>query len=137
MAKKKAPARKGGSKKSAPKKAVKRKPIPQQVAEKAVKARMRESALPHRDVTAPTHPTVEEQFERDQRQLFMGEQLVFKPGEGAEVFGAALVSKRSLLRRALDGAKRLFRFRSAKTGEFVTKAEAEASPETTVRERVE
>lgn len=137
MAKKKAPARKGGAKKCAPKKAEKRKPIPTQVVEQTTEKRLflGKQALEmrgHGDCTdftvavvdRPAHPTVEEQFERDQVEQALG------PGREYDL------PKPGLLRRALNRVKRAFRFRSAKTGEFVSQAEAEASPDTTVRERV-
>lgn len=102
MAKKKAPARKGGAKKCAPKKAVKRKPIPQQVTEKAIKDRQpktdftaaKSGALANADDRSgwkgmvgpvgsdfpieqlPAHPTVEEQFDSSDRCRY-----VIQPGE--------------------------------------------------------
>lgn len=141
MTKKKSPApKRGGKKKCAPKKAVKRKPIPQQVTEKAVKERIGKTlflgdqklvAVPlgqgvvfdARDfdvvaIDSTERLTVEEQFERDQAEQ------------------ASPPARAGLLRRALNRVKRAFRFRSAKTGEFVSQADAEASPDTTVRERV-
>lgn len=141
MAKKKSSARKGGAKKCAPKKAVKRKPIPQQVTEREVRERILKKghavgkSAAAEAVFKPAdgatifggsikHPTVEEQFERDQVEQALG------PGQEYDL------PKPGLLRRALNRVKRAFRFRSAKTGEFVSQAEAEASPDTTVRERV-
>lgn len=140
MAKKKAPARKGGAKKCAPKKAVKRKPIPQQVVEQATEKRLflGKQALEmrgHGDCTdftvavvdRPAHPTVEEQFERERLEKALA---------NSTLLGRDGLIKPSFLRRVANRVKRAFRFRSAKTGEFVSQAEAEASPDTTVRERV-
>ncbi len=74
MAKKKAPARKGGAKNAAPKKApARKKPIPVLVAEKSVEERLERSKPgnaplydPADVAFQPQHPNVEEQFERDQ-----------------------------------------------------------------------
>lgn len=56
----------------------------------------------------------------------------------AAVFeGVNVPPKPSLLRRALNRVKRAFRYRSAKDGEFVTKAYAEANPDTTIREKAD
>lgn len=45
--------------------------------------------------------------------------------------------KPTLWHRFRSGVKRIFRFRSAATGEYVTKEYAEANPNTTVRERAD
>lgn len=93
MAKKKAPARKGGAKKCAPAKAVKRKPIPQQVTEREVRERIlkkghavgkseaAEAAFKPADGAtiyggAIKHPTVEEQFDSSDRWRY-----AIQPGE--------------------------------------------------------
>lgn len=134
MTKKKQPATKrGGKKKCAPKKAIKRaikkaekaiaegRVLTERQADQLAADKMRADSFAS---TQPKHPTVEEQFERDQVEQALGpgrEYTLPKPG---------------LLRRALNRVKRAFRFRSAKTGEFVSQADAEANPDTTVRERV-
>ena len=53
----------------------------------------------------------------------------------AEPIGNQSPPKRSLWSRFRSGVAQFFRFRSAKTGEYVTKEYAEANPDTTVRER--
>lgn len=169
----KKPARKGGKKKCAPKKAVKRKPIPQQVTEKAVSDRVllkKASAVGRsQDFSAASaHPTVEEQwaeFNKSSGDMMtkarasldslstdspsieipsfdtpkhptVEERFEVLAGPAREYELPATPALGGLLRRALNRVKRAFRFRSAKTGEFVSQAEAEASPDTTVRERV-
>lgn len=51
--------------------------------------------------------------------------------------GGAATPAPSLLRRAINRVKRLFRYRSAVDGEFVSKAYAEANPDTTIREKAD
>ena len=160
MAKKKTPARKSGAKKCAPKKAVKRKPIPTQVTEREVRERILKNGhavgkseaaeavfKPADGATifggSIKHPTVEEQWSyyegisaRLAESTAMLTTRVMSGVNLAPLEYDPPAPKPGLLRRALNRVKRAFRFRSAKTGEFVSQAEAEASPDTTVRERV-
>lgn len=86
----------------------------------------------------PLHPTVEEQFDRDASLM----QALHDPENQPSQYGTVPMSyldnqKPSLLRRAWNRVKRVFRYRSAETGLFVSKKYAEANPDTTVREHVD
>lgn len=113
MAKKKAPAQKGGAKKAAPVKKGLRAPV---------KGKQRVIKPPQYDPAnvafKPAHPTVEEQWDackpQEQRRVIPAYDTTPKP-------------KPSLWRR----------FRSAVTGLFVSKQYAKANPTTTVSEKVE
>lgn len=153
--------KKGGAKKCSPKKAVKRKPIPTQVTEREVRERIlknghavgkseaAEAVLKPADGAtifggSIKHPTVEEQWSDykgiSARFAERTARLTASVMSGVNLAPLAYdppAPKPSLLRRALNRVKRAFRFRSAKTEEFVSQAEAEASPDTTVRERGE
>ena len=158
MANKK-PARKGGAKKCAPKKgAQKRVVVLKSRSQGKSEANVEVIAGPVRDyqvgvdmgktgddrtVIAPQHPTVEEQWSdyegisaRLVERTAMLTASVMSGVNLAPIEYGPPSPKPGLLRRAWNGVKRAFRFRSAKTGEFVSQAEAEASPDTTVRERV-
>lgn len=96
----------------------------------------RVTALPHYDPAdvAPRR-TVEEQFEAALMQA------LHDPENQPSQYGTVPMSyldnqNPSLLRRAWNRVKRVFRYRSASTGEYVTKEYAEANPATTVREKV-
>lgn len=123
------------TKKPAPKKGGPAKPAP---AKKPMRRKSkRVTALPHVDVTAPKRPTVEEQFDRDAALM----QALHDPENQPSQYGTVPMSyldnqKPSLLRRAWNRVKRVFRYRSAETGLFVSKQHADANPSTTVREKV-
>lgn len=160
MANKK-PAPKGGKKNAAPKKVAKRKPIPQQVTEKAIRDRQskadftaaKSGALAYADDRSgwkgmvgpvgsdfpieqlPAHPTVEEQYSAEERRRMDAANGLARRVEREMAAHRHSLENPSLLRRAWNGVKRAFRFRSAKTGEYVTKQYAEANPDTTVREK--
>ena len=94
-------------------------------------------------IAKPLHPTVEEQFERD-AALYGAPPARFDPTKHGVVgidhetgvtFHNGTMPKPGLLRRAWNGVKRAFRYRSAKDGEYVTKQYAQANPDTTVREK--
>ena len=123
----------------------------------------RASALPHVDVPAPKRAhasdesmqpragktkaverefgkrlTVEEQFDyADRLRMDAANGLARRASRLAATAmeGVNLPAKRTLWSRFRSGVKRIFRFRSASTGEYVTKEYAEANPDTTVRER--
>lgn len=89
-------------------------------------------------MSKPLHPTVEEQFERDAALM----QALHDPENQPSQYGTVPMSyldrpKPGLMRRAWDRVKRAFRYRSASTGEYVTKKFAEANPDTTVREKAD
>lgn len=123
MAKIKKPARKGGAKKAAPKK-----PIPQQVVEKSVRARELKGRAIENDQT-----------------IGAGAKMPSLAGIALEPIQQASIPppprypapkpKPGILRRALEGAKRLFKFRSSVTGQYVDPETAAADPDHTVRER--
>lgn len=111
MAKTKKPAPKGGKKIAAPKKGVKK------VAAKKL---------------------TERQFDSDAALM----QALHDPENQPSQYGTVPMSyldnqRPSLLRRACNRIKRAFLFRSAKTGEYVTKQHAEANPDTTIREKAD
>lgn len=85
----------------------------------------------------PLHPTVEEQYlggvMSEMRDLGAG----IAERAGYTVPGPTSTKPPSLLRRAINRVKRAFRFRSAKSGEYVTPEYAAANPDTTVRERAD
>ena len=108
----------------------------------------RASALPHYDVSErPVRLTVEEQHEEDivarskrviaEANSFLATQQVESARLAAAVFASMAYQKPSLLRRAVNRVKRLFRYRSAVDGEFVSKKYAEANPDTTIREKAD
>lgn len=126
MAKTKKPAQKrGGAAKPAPaKKPMRRKS-------------KRVTALPHYDpADVAFRRTVEEQFDRDAALM----QALHDPENQPSQYGTVPMSyldnqKPCLLRRAWNRVKRVFRYRSAETGLFVSKQHADANPSTTVREK--
>jgi len=133
MAKTQKPAPKGGKKIAAPKKLTDRQ-IDQLNADK-----MRADAFAS---TQPVRQTVEEQFDSDAALM----QILHDPENQPSQYGtvpmsyldnlpASYCDRPSLLRRAINRVKRAFRFRSAKSGEYVTPEFAEANPDTTVREK--
>lgn len=141
MAKIKKPAPNGGKKNAAPKKApARKKPIPQQVAEAAVAARTKPAAVMP-DLSGrgdlPLHPTVEEQFSAEERRRMDVANGLARRVEREFAARRHSLDNPSLLRRAWDRVKRAFRYRSAKTGEYVTKQYAEANPDTTIREKAD
>ena len=80
---------------------------------------------------------VDEQFDPDAALM----QALHDPENQPSQYGTVPMSyldnqKPSLLRRAWNRVKRVFRYRSAVSGEFVSKQHADANPDTTVRERV-
>jgi len=98
--------------------------------------------LTEHTATLPLHPTVEEQFDRDASLM----QALHDPENQPSQYGtvpmsyldnlpASYCDRPSLLRRAINRVKRAFRFRSAKSGEYVTPEFAAANPDTTVREK--
>jgi hypothetical protein len=124
-------------KKPAPKKGGPAKPAPTKKPMRRKSKRV--SALPHYDPAdvAPRR-TVEEQFDRDAALM----QALHDPENQPSQYGTVPMSyldnqKPSLLRRAWNRVKRVFRYRSAETGLFVSKQHAEANPDTTVRERAD
>lgn len=147
MTKKKQPATKrGGKKKCAPKKAIKRaikkaekaiaegRVLTERQADQLAADKMRADSFAS---TQPKHPTVEEHFDRDVSLM----QALHDPENQPSQYGTVPMSyldnqKPGLLRRAWNRVKRVFRYRSAETGLFVSKKHAEANPNTTVRERV-
>lgn len=158
MTKKKQPATKrGGKKKCAPKKAVKRKPIPQQVTEKAVKERIGKTlflgdqkleAVPlgqgvvfdARDfdvvaIDSTERLTVEEQFEAEARAL----PAPPPPGQKSKFWrqyqdeSGKFIGWRKALTKTKDQVISRLVLRK-KVGS--SPSQAEASPDTTVRERV-
>lgn len=126
MAKTQKPAPKGGKKIAAPKKLTDRQ-IDQLNADK-----MRAAAFAS---TQPVRQTVEEHFDSDAALM----QALHDPENQPSQYGTVPMSyldKPSLLRRAWNRVKRVFRYRSAVSGEFVSKKHADANPSTTVREKV-
>ena len=87
------------------------------------------------EFVAPLHPTVEEQFDRDASLMQALHDPENQPSQYGTVPMSYLDKKPSLLRRAINRVKRAFRFRSAKSGEYVTPEYAAANPDTTVREK--
>ena len=118
MANKK-PARKGGA----------RKPAPKQLTERQIDQLNADTAA------LPLHPTVEEQFSAEERRRMDVANGLARRVEREFAARQHSLDNPSLLRRAWDRVKRAFRYRSAKTGEYVTKQYAEANPDTTVREK--
>lgn len=138
MAKIKKPAPKGGKKAAAPKKGLRAPVKGRQRGEKIAKQSVADAG----EFVAPLHPTVEEQFDRDASLM----QALHDPENQPSQYGtvpmsyldnlpASYCNKPSLLRRAINRVKRAFRFRSAKSGEYVTPEFAQANPDTTVREK--
>ncbi len=138
MAKIKKPAPKGGKKAAAPKKGLRAPVKGRQRGEKIAKQSVADAG----EFVAPLHPTVEEQFDRDASLM----QALHDPENQPSQYGtvpmsyldnlpASYCNKPSLLRRAINRVKRAFRFRSAKSGEYVTPEYAAANPDTTVREK--
>ena len=123
-------------KKPAPKKGGPAKPAPTKKPMRRKSKRV--SALPHYDpADVAFRRTVEEQFDRDASLMQALHDPENQPSQYGTVPMSYLDKKPSLLRRALNSVKRAFRFRSAKTGEYVSKKYAEANPDTTVREHVD
>lgn len=166
MAKKKSPApKRGGKKKCAPKKAVKRKPIPQQVTEKAVKERIGKTlflgdqklvdvplgqgvVFDARDfdvvaIDSTERLTVEEQFDTNDRYRYatMEKDLPAPkpPGPGSKFWrqyqdeSGKFIGWRKALTKTKDQVISRLVLRK-KVGS--SPSQAEASPDTTVRERV-
>lgn len=137
MAKTKKPAqKKGGVKKAAPKKVAKR--APKKLTERQIDQlnadKMRADAFAS---TQRVRQAAEEQFDSDAALM----QALHDPENQPSQYGTVPMSyldnqRPSLLRRAWDRVKRVFRYRSAETGLFVSKKHAAANPDTTVRERV-
>lgn len=136
MAKTKKPAqKKGGVKKAASKKVAKVAPkkLTERQADQLNADKMRADAFAS---TQSAHPTVEEQYSAEERRRMDAANGLARRVEREMAAHRHSLENPSLLRRALNRVKRAFRFRSAKTGEYVTKKYAEANPDTTVRERV-
>lgn len=168
MAKKKAPAPKGGKKTAVPvKKVAKKKAVAPKVFKEIVKsARQMDQAVADKlqqerfdsvkdKFDAPVRQTVEEQYlggvmaemadvggktlqERVEDYKTSTDAYAEKVAAYREAVNAMLPTKTkppTRWQRFRSGVKRFFRFRSASTGEYVTKEYAEANPDTTVRER--
>ena len=110
-------------KKPAPKTGGPAKPAP---AKKMRRKSKRVTALPHVDVTA-LKPITAEAAGKEVARIVAGVM--------SAVNLVAQEPKPTLWHRFRSGVKRIFRFRSASTGEYVTKEYAEANPNTTVREK--
>ena len=95
----------------------------------------------------PERLTVEEQWEQFARDDALM-RILHDPENQPSQYGTVPMSyldnlpasyfcKPSLLHRAINRVKRAFRFRSAKSGEYVTPEFAEANPDTTIREKAD
>lgn len=115
-------------KKPAPKKGGPAKPAPTKKPMRRKSKRAVNSLLPHVDVTAPKLITAEAAGKEVAR---------LAAGVMSAVNLVEQEPKPTLWHRFRSGVKRIFRFRSAATGEYVTKEYAEANPNTTVRERAD
>lgn len=112
--------------KPAPKKGGPAKPAPAKKPMRRKSKRAVNSLLPHVDVTA-LKPITAEAAGKEMARLVAGVM---------SAVNLAQEPKPTLWHRFRSGVKRIFRFRSASTGEYVTKEYAEANPTTTVREKV-